>query len=139
MGHSPQVFTTQQIIFFDGVCGLCNTSVNWLMKRDKKGVLKFATLQGETAKTLLPHQFTQELNSFIYFKNQTIHSHSNAALYALQDLSGVWFAIAKVLFIFPKNFRDAVYNFVAKRRYKWFGKKSVCRIPTAEERDKFLP
>lgn len=138
MGNSSLNYTSQHIIFFDGVCGLCNSSVNWLMKRDKKGIFKFATLQGETAQQALPKEFTQELNSFIYLKNGTILSQSDAALNALQELGKGWSVLAKFLFLFPKGLRDIVYNYVAKHRYKWFGKKSECRIPTPEERSKFL-
>jgi predicted DCC family thiol-disulfide oxidoreductase YuxK len=129
----------KNIILFDGVCNLCNSSVQFIIKRDKKRKFLFASLQGETGKEIL-QRFNlpaDYINSFILFENGRIYTHSTGALRMMKLLGGGW----KLLYGFivvPKFIRDAVYNLIAKNRYKWFGKRVECMIPTPELKERFL-
>ncbi len=125
------------IVFFDGVCNLCNRSVDFFIRHDKKNQLLFAPLQGETAHQILPDEKITDMSSFIYYSNGKIYERSTAAIYATAELSGGWICV-KILLIVPRFLRDVVYNYIAKNRYKWFGKKSTCRLPTPNEKSKFL-
>ena len=130
----------QNIVFFDGVCNLCNSSVDFLIKIDKKKTLKFASLQSDFAKEKLkPFQLKlQTIDSIVFWKNDEIYIESNAVIEVLKTIGGFWKFIAIIFQIFPKFLRNAVYRFVAKKRYSLFGKRNVCRIPNSEERDRFL-
>jgi predicted DCC family thiol-disulfide oxidoreductase YuxK len=131
--------TTEKIVFFDGVCNFCNYWVNFAIKRDKKNKLRFAPLQGETAKSVLPkHKInTTVLSTVVFVENGKVYTQSSAALRICKHLNGVW-KIFYGLMIIPKFLRDAAYNFIAKNRYRWFGKKEACMIPTPEMRERFL-
>jgi predicted DCC family thiol-disulfide oxidoreductase YuxK len=127
------------ILLFDGVCNLCNNAVQFVIKRDKNAVTKFASLQSAIGqKILLQHQLSNtEFDSFVYIKNNVVLLKSTAALHLMKDIGGVW----KLLYAFiivPKFIRNFVYDIVAKNRYKWFGKKDVCMIPTVELQQRFL-
>ncbi|MGE0267529.1 MAG: thiol-disulfide oxidoreductase DCC family protein [Candidatus Omnitrophota bacterium] len=130
----------QRIIFFDGVCGLCNTFADWVIKRDSKNIFLFAPIQGQTAKEKLgPLPENSDEWSIIYSnRDQEIKYASTAVLDILRDMGGGW-KILSGFSVLPVSFRDWVYRFIAKRRYRWFKKRDVCRIPTQEERHKFLP
>jgi len=121
------------IVFFDGYCNLCNHSINWINKRDKQGVFKFASLQGQTAKELIADNATQ-LDSVVLYQNGQIFTHYRAIGLICKRLP-IPFNLGIVFYILP-NF---IYNWVAKNRYKWFGKRDTCRLPTTEEKEKFLP
>ncbi|MCB0355877.1 MAG: DUF393 domain-containing protein [Bdellovibrionales bacterium] len=126
------------ILFFDGVCGLCSKFVDFLFKIDKKGVYRVAPLQGQTAKALLPKDYTDNLKSLIVWRNHQILLKSEAVLAIIDDIGGGWKFI--LLFrIIPRFIRDKVYDFIAKYRYKVFGQKSTCRLPSADEQKLFLP
>ena len=127
------------ILLFDGVCNLCNSSVKFVIKHDKKKKIKFASLQSKKGEELLQsHQVSQSyLNSFVYLRNNMILLKSTAALYLAKDLAGFW----KLLFAFiiiPRPIRDFVYSIIASNRYKWFGKSESCMIPSADIKDRFL-
>lgn len=127
----------QHIIFFDGVCNLCNSSVQFIIKRDKKARFKFITLQSEKARELLMPFENPEDDSVLYLKNGKLYKGSSAALQICRKLNGLW----PVLFIFiliPAFIRDAVYNWIARNRYRWFGKLDECMVPTEALRDRFL-
>ena len=127
------------IILFDGVCNFCNSSVNFVIDRDKKSVIKFAALQSEAGQQLL-QQFnlsTSEFNSFIFIEAGTVYTASTAALKVSKYLTALW-PLLYGFIIVPKFIRDGVYNWIAKNRYKWFGKKDQCMIPTPEVRNRFL-
>ncbi|MBK7946249.1 MAG: DUF393 domain-containing protein [Flavobacteriales bacterium] len=130
--------STSRIIFFDGVCGLCNRFVDRLLAADTRGSFRFATLQGTTANQLLPDGMAAALESVVYIRDGVILQRSDAALRALIDLGG-WRKGYGLLLIVPRFTRDAVYAWVASNRYKWFGKHDTCRLPTPEERERFLP
>lgn len=126
------------IIFFDGVCGLCNRFVDRLLRIDDEGRFLFAPLQGNTARERLPSGLADALSSVVYLRNGQVLTRSDAALRILIDLGG-WRTVHRVWFIFPRVLRDAVYDWVARNRYRWFGKHDTCRLPTPEERERFLP
>jgi len=129
--------THQNIVFFDGVCGLCNSAIDFLMRKDKKKVLLFAPLQGSTAAKLLPHGEATSLSSMVYYSEGKISYRTKAILNLLWDMGG-WWTLFSIFRIVPAFIRDIFYNWMAASRYKWFGKKETCRIPTVEERGRFL-
>lgn len=124
-------------MFFDGVCGLCNAFVDFLAVRNRAGKIKFAALQGKKATEVLPEELRKVLDTVVYYRNGKIYTKSSAALHVFADL-GSWRVIAKVLFLFPPFIRNWVYDFIAERRYRWFGKKETCRLPLPHERAWFL-
>ena len=129
----------QPIIFFDGVCGLCNSFVDIIFNADNKGVFKFSPLQGETAKkyiTELPEEPGEW--SIVYIDENNIYEQSDATLKILKRLGGTWGFLSIFSFL-PKGFRNYIYRFVAVHRYKIFGKRETCRIPTEQEKERFLP
>ncbi|MEH7113920.1 thiol-disulfide oxidoreductase DCC family protein [Neobacillus niacini] len=128
----------EKTILFDGVCNLCNSSVQFIIKRDPKSHFKFASIQSETGRSLLKqYGFDKEIDSFILIENQRIYLKSSAALRVCRNLNGMW-KLLTILRILPAPFRDFFYDIVAKNRYKWFGKKESCMIPTKEMKKRFL-
>ena len=125
------------ILFFDGVCGLCNGLVDWLLPRDKQKRIKFATLQGTTAVRLLSPPLREDLNTVVLWYKGEILTESTAILTCLKELGGLW-SLAIVLKIIPSFIRDSIYKMIAKYRYKLFGKLSTCRLPLPGERLQFL-
>ncbi len=125
------------IIFFDGVCGLCNTFVDIVMKLDRSGEFLFSPLQGETAKKLLTPQQIEDLDSVVLYDKGTTYTKSDAVLEIFNKIGG-FLQLWMFTKIIPKNLRDHVYDLAAEQRYKIFGKRDVCRIPTPEERKRFL-
>jgi len=126
------------IVFFDGVCGLCNHAVNFLMSRDSKGVLKFAPLQGTTAGQLVPLDVRQDLNTFVFADSGRLHYRSTAMVRILMRIGGLWGIVGTLLWLIPWPLRDLGYRCVSKIRYRLFGKHESCRLPTPEERSRFL-
>ncbi len=126
------------IVFFDGVCGLCDTSVDFFMRKDRSGILRFAPLQGETAARLLPESDRENLNSMVYFENGERFRKSAAVVRILRQLGGIWALLGSLLWVIPRPLRDLGYSLVAAVRYRVFGKKSACRVPTSEERGRLL-
>lgn len=127
------------IILFDGVCNLCNGAVQFVIKHDKQKHFMFASLQSDAGQQLLKqHQLPQQsFNSFILIENNKAFIKSTAALMVAKQLNG----IIKLLYgfiILPPFIRNAVYNFIAKNRYKWFGKKDTCMMPTQDLTSRFL-
>ena len=130
------------IVFFDGVCNLCNHSVDFVIKRDKKNIFLFSSLQSQNAQdTLKGHNYPQEkienISNIVYLRKGKIEIKSTAALLICWDLGGL-FSIAPLFLIIPTFIRDFFYDIIANYRYKWFGKKNSCRLPTKEEEKKFL-
>jgi len=127
------------VILFDGVCNLCSGTVQFIINKDKKNVFKFASLQSELGQQILNSQklSTTAFNSFILYQDGQIYSRSTGALKVAGQLSGGWKLLSALLFI-PAFLRDAVYNTISRNRYKWFGQKTSCWIPTPELRSKFL-
>lgn len=125
------------ILFFDGVCGLCNGLVDWLLTRDSRQRLKFTTLQGLTAKRLLPDEYTQDLDTVVLLARGKILTRSDAILYCLCEVGGIW-SFTKIFYLIPAFIRDAIYRIVAKNRFSIFGQKTTCRMPLPGERLRFL-
>jgi len=132
------------IVLYDGVCGLCNRLVQFLLKQDKHDRFRFASLQSEFAGNLLgrhganPHDLdtVYAVKDYGHF-NETLLARSDAILYMLVQLGGVW-KFANVGWVIPKLFRDGVYGVVARNRYRVFGKHESCMLPEPQHRAKFL-
>lgn len=135
----------ETIVFFDGYCGLCSEVVDFLIVRDHARKLRYSPLQGETAKTLLSESEREDLDTMILVRRggdlDSIQKlkKSDAALASLQDMGGFYGALASASLIVPRFLRDAVYALIAKNRYRIFGKRETCRLPSPEERALFLP
>ena len=127
----------KQIVLFDGVCNFCNSSINFIIKHDKKGVFKFAPLQSDYGKSVLGDKNGNIPESVILIDGVTLYDKSTAALKIAKKLDGLW-PILYGFIIIPKPLRDLVYNWIAKNRYKWFGKSETCMIPTKEVRERFV-
>jgi predicted DCC family thiol-disulfide oxidoreductase YuxK len=126
------------VAFFDGVCNLCNGTVNFLIDRDRRGRLRFAPLQGSTfAEVALRRPELRGVDSFVLKEGGRVHVRSAAAVRILMALGGPW-RLAGALLAVPRPLRDRLYDFVARRRYRWFGRSESCRMPTPELRARFL-
>ena len=139
MGKKSINTTNSAVILFDGVCNLCNGSVQFVIKRDKKRRFRYATLQSDVAQKLLAkHPLNpNDLDSFILIEGDNIYLRSTAALRVAKHLHGLW-PLLYVFIAVPRPIRDAVYNFVGKNRYKWFGQRESCMMPTPETKALFL-
>lgn len=129
---------TKKIVFFDGVCHLCNNFVDFLIKQDQERQLLFAPLQGETAKKLLTAELSGNLDSVVYYKEGKVLTKSDAVLEIFLELPKPWNQMVPAARMIPAFLRDQIYKYVANNRYQWFGQKESCRIPTPEERAQFL-
>ncbi len=130
----------KNIILFDGVCNLCNKSINKVIDNDKNDVFRFVSLQSELGLELQKYLAIpiNKLDSIIlYIPDEAYYIKSTAALKIMNKFNGVW-KFCNVFYLFPEMFRDFIYDFVAKNRYKWFGKSESCRIMTPELKEKFL-
>jgi predicted DCC family thiol-disulfide oxidoreductase YuxK len=127
------------IIFFDGVCAMCNTFVNLALRIDRHNIFLFAPLQGTTARELLPPLSDDPGEwSMIYLDEKGIHDQLDASLEVYRRLGGLWWLLSLLRFI-PRAIRNPLYRILARNRYRWFGRREVCRIPTPEQRQRFLP
>jgi predicted DCC family thiol-disulfide oxidoreductase YuxK len=129
----------QPIILFDGVCNYCNSVINFIIRQDKKSIFKFAALQSEAGQKLLElyNLPTNNFDSFILIDNGKVYQSSTAGLKLYNKLPWYW-KWTQAFWIVPKFIRDAVYNIIAKNRYKWFGKKETCMIPSPQVKERFL-
>ena len=126
------------ILFFDGVCSLCNGFVDLLLRVDRKDRFLFAPLQGTTAQQLLPPLSDDPRQwSFLYLDEHGLHDQSDASLQVYRRLGGMWTLLSLLRFI-PRVLRNPVYRVIARNRYRWFGRTDTCRIPTPELRARFL-
>lgn len=128
------------VVFFDGVCNLCNRTVQFIIRHDKEGVFRFASLQSGSGQKVLEAVTAEHghiPDSIILSYKGKYYIKSSAALKIAMLLGGVGWLLAPG-YIFPRFIRDAVYNFIAKRRYQWFGKRDECMIPTPELKARFL-
>lgn len=127
------------ILLFDGVCNLCNSIVQFTIKRDPKEKFKFASLQSESGQALLK-KFglpTNDFDSFVFINGDKYFLKSSAGLHVLKELGGLW-KLFYVFIIFPRPLRDFIYNIIAKTRYKIFGKRHTCMVPTPRLKQRFL-
>jgi len=125
------------VIVFDGVCNLCNTSIDFVMRRDRGRVFLMAANQGETARRLLGDA-AADVDTIALVEPGRVSHRSTAVLRIARRLPWPWRAGAALLVI-PRPLRDALYRLLARYRYRWFGKRSTCRLPTPEEAARFLP
>jgi len=127
------------VILFDGVCNLCNGFVQFVISHDKKNKFKFGSLQSDVAKKLLePFHFPlEELKTIVLIEDGKIYLRSRAVLKITSQLNGAW-KLSALLYIFPSFISDAVYNLISKYRYRIFGKRESCMIPTPEMKAKFI-
>ncbi|HYH46500.1 MAG TPA: DCC1-like thiol-disulfide oxidoreductase family protein [Thermoanaerobaculia bacterium] len=142
-----QTRQTRQLVLYDGTCGLCDRSVQLLLRLDRRGVLSYAPLQGTTAATLasagrLPAGEVGRMDSLVFVRDagspgETVLLRSEAVLAALAA-AGRYRWLAALLRAVPRPLRDGVYNFVARHRYAWFGRADACRLPPPEVRARFL-
>ena len=129
----------EMIVLFDGLCNLCETSVLFIMRHDKKGRFKFARLQSETGARLLDAAGMKKDRSdtLVLVRNGTTFTKSTAALEIARGLDWPW-RMAYPLIIVPRQLRDAAYSFIAKNRYRWFGKKDRCALPSGDMKKRFV-
>ncbi|WP_246845040.1 thiol-disulfide oxidoreductase DCC family protein [Bdellovibrio sp. NC01] len=127
----------RNVVFFDGICHLCNGFVDAVIIRDKQHSYLFAPLQGTTAEELLPEKDRTDLNSVVYYEAGKLYYRSAAILKILSGLGGIY-KLAVIGWIIPGPLRDILYNLIAKNRYAWFGQRDFCRLPTKEERSYLL-
>lgn len=129
----------EDVIFFDGVCNLCNGAVQFVIERDPKNRFKFAALQSDFAKNQLSNYQLEvkQGDSFVLLENGKVYEQSTAALRVARKLNGLW-PLLYGFIIVPPFIRNAVYKFIARNRYKWFGKQESCWVPTPELKKKFL-
>jgi predicted DCC family thiol-disulfide oxidoreductase YuxK len=128
------------ILLFDGHCNLCNAWVQFIVKRDSAGTIRFASLQSETGRRLLEEHKIDEnyIESLVFLEGERFSVSSNAALRTLSYLDS-WQKHVIILAVVPRSLRDWVYRFIAKNRYKWFGRREQCMVPTPELQERFLP
>ncbi len=129
----------EPVILFDGVCNLCNSSVLFIIQRDPKAKFRFASLQSDFGKAQMLRfgLNDSELNSVLLIKEEILYQKSNAALEIARNLTGGW-PMLYAFKIIPAFLRDWVYNWIAQNRYRWFGKKDACMIPTPELKSRFV-
>ena len=129
----------QPIIIFDGVCNLCNSSVNFIIKRDPNSNFLFVPNQSVKAEELLKKYSleNQNLDTIILIKNDKYYIKSDAVFEIIKELSGYWYLFG-IFVILPKSFQDYMYGFISKNRYKFFGKKDFCMIPSKKLQERFI-
>jgi predicted DCC family thiol-disulfide oxidoreductase YuxK len=127
------------VILFDGVCNLCNASVLFVIDRDPRGQFAFAPLQSEYGSSLLrTYGYRGDaLTTVLLIEDERIYDRSTAALRIARRLSGLW-PLLSVFRIVPRPVRDLAYDWLARHRYRWFGRTDACRVPTPELRSRFL-
>lgn len=137
--RASTISSDKPILLFDGVCNLCNGFVQFVIRRDPKGKFRFAALQSEIGQTLLrqANMPTEELSTVILYENGKFYTHSSVPLLVVKRFGGAW-PLLYGLVIVPKFIRDGIYNWVARNRYRWFGKRESCMIPTPELKSRFL-
>lgn len=137
--NQPKPATESAIIFYDGVCGLCNRSVRWVLRRDGRGSFKFAQLDSAAAKRFVPEELTGSVvpSSLILKTSDGCFIKSEAWLKIMALLGNPWSCLV-VLKLIPRRFRDFIYDHIAKRRYRWFGRFDSCPMPEPKFKDRFL-
>ena len=137
--------SSNPIVLYDGVCGLCNRSVQFLLKHDKAGRFRFASLQSDFAEKVLGRHGLdpKDLDTLHVVENfeqpgERVLQRSDAVLRAARKLGGIWSPLAAVGTVVPRPLRDLVYRFVARNRYRVFGKYDTCMLPDPKQRSRFL-
>lgn len=133
------LFPEKPLVLFDGVCNLCSASVQFVIEHDPEGKILFASLQSERGQAILTHfgMKTDDFDTFVLIENGQAYTRSTAVLREVRYFSGLW-KYLYALIIVPRPIRDFFYNIIAKNRYRWFGKKNECWLPTPELKMRFL-
>ena len=128
------------VILFDGVCNFCNSTVNFVIKRDKKMTIRFAPMQTVAGQALLKQYNlpADDMLSFVFIDKGKAYTRSTGALKVCRYLRRLW-PLCYGFIIVPKFIRDGIYNWIARNRYKWFGVREQCMIPTPDLKARFLP
>ena len=127
------------IVLFDGICNFCNGSVNFILKRDRKKVFRFAAMQSRAGQEILT-EFGLPLDDFdsmVFVEDGKAHTKSTAVLRIVRRMDGLWPVFYPLIFL-PRAVRDAGYSLIARNRYRWFGKRDVCMVPTDDMKERFL-
>ena len=130
----------KKIILFDGICNLCESSVQFIIKHDKNDIFRFVSLQSTFGQEILNHigvEITKMDSIVLYEPGIAYFFKAEAAFKIARELNGLYYSI-KLFSIFPSYINNLVYDYIAKNRYKWYGKKECCMIPTSELKAKFL-
>jgi predicted DCC family thiol-disulfide oxidoreductase YuxK len=126
------------VILFDGVCEFCNGTVNFLIRQDKGSLFRFAPIQSEAGQALIKkYNLPSEPESFVYIEKNRAYLRTTAILMLARKLKWYW-SWTQLFWIIPRFVRDAAYKIIAANRYRWFGKKEECMIPTQDVRNRFL-
>jgi predicted DCC family thiol-disulfide oxidoreductase YuxK len=133
----PNIDPQQPVLFFDGVCNLCNSSVQTIIRLDKKQYFKFASLQSKLGEQLIQHIADQTLDSVILLFQNKYYTESSAIL-KIASILGFPYSLAMIAYVIPAFLRNMMYRFIAKNRYKWFGKKEACMLPDPALKSRFL-
>jgi predicted DCC family thiol-disulfide oxidoreductase YuxK len=129
---------SKAIILFDGVCNLCNNSVQFIIKHDQKGYFKFASLQSDAGMALADgHQIPENVDSILLVKEGEVYTESSAIVRIAKHLDGVW-KLAAAAWIIPRPLRNKLYRYIAKNRYRWFGRQNECMLPSPSLKERFL-
>jgi predicted DCC family thiol-disulfide oxidoreductase YuxK len=137
--HASSDFKAESILLFDGVCNLCNAAVNFVIDRDPRARIKFASLQSEAGQQLL-RRFglsTADFDTMVLVEGDLYYTRSSAGLRVARRLKQPW-PLLYGLIIVPPPLRNLIYNFIASHRYRWFGHTQECRVPTPELKERFL-
>jgi predicted DCC family thiol-disulfide oxidoreductase YuxK len=131
--------TEHPVLLFDGVCNLCNSSVQFIIERDPNARFRFASLQSEEGQALLSRfeNCPADLSSVVLVQDEQLYARSEAALRVARQLGGGW-SLLYAFIVVPRPIRDAVYDWIARNRYRWFGKKDACMIPSPDLKSRFL-
>jgi predicted DCC family thiol-disulfide oxidoreductase YuxK len=138
-GRWEKMDKQQSILLFDGVCNLCHHAVQFIIPRDRKGQIRFASLQSDAGRRILENfQLpTTFLESLVFIDNGQLYIKSTAALRIARKLRGAW-PLLYLFILIPRVIRDPLYDWVARNRYRWFGQREACLLPTPELRKRFL-
>ena len=134
-----QALPTFPVIVFDGVCNMCNASAQFILDHDRKKAMRLAASQSDAGTALLArfHIETSGPDTMYFFDGERLHERSTAALLIARRLGFPW-SLAYVFIVVPRFLRDGIYRFIAKNRYRWFGKRESCRMPAPGEAERFL-
>jgi predicted DCC family thiol-disulfide oxidoreductase YuxK len=138
--------TPDRIVLFDGHCNLCNASVDWIIRRDRRRRIHFASLQSELGRRLmadagmagLSESGDEALDTVLYWREGKAWIRSDASLRVAQDIGGLWGILGRIGLLIPRAMRDRVYRWIARNRIRWFGRRESCRMPTETERGRLL-
>ena len=140
MGNNTQIHQGKLIVLFDGVCNFCNDSVQRIMRNDKKDRFRFASLQSDIGQELTHERGidTAQVDSIILIDpGNAYYIKSTAALEIAKRMDG-FYPILQIFLILPVSLRDRIYDIIARNRYKWFGKREECKVPSQEEKKRFI-